>query len=122
MPNDPSDNLIDLDYLNDFAGNDAETMKELIDIFMEHAPQLVADLKQFCDSRDAQKLQRAAHKMKPMLAYVGMNTIRMRVTRIEEEDIAEDKWDQVATEVGSICDDFEVARARLTEFRNGMRS
>ena len=111
------DDLLDINYLNDFAGNDAVTMRELIDIFMEHGPTLVADLNRFCTAREADKVRRAAHKMKPMLAYVGMNTLRMRVTKIEDEEITADNWDDIAARVDSVCADFEVARTRLAEFR-----
>lgn len=113
----PGRDILDLKYLDDFAGNDAATMRELIDIFMEHGPQLIADLRSYCDSKQIDKLRRAAHKMKPMLAYVGMNSIRMRVTEIEDAEITDENWDWTAAMVSSVCSDFEIGKTQLAAFR-----
>jgi HPt (histidine-containing phosphotransfer) domain-containing protein len=55
--------------LRDTAG--AEFVTELVDTFLEEAPQMLADLKRARDSADADRFRRAAHSLKSNGATFG---------------------------------------------------
>lgn len=109
--------LLDLHHLCEISGNDAGTMREVIDVFLEHAPALLRELQDHHAAQDGNGLGRAAHKLKPMLAYVGMTSLHARAVQLEQTDISAVNREDLAELVRSIMADFEPARRELLAFR-----
>jgi len=108
---------LDLNHLCEISGNDTVTMCEVIDVFLEHAPTLMRELQDHCHSRDGNALRRAAHKLKPMLAYVGMTSIHMRAAQIEQLEPGAESWEETSRLVRAIMAEFEPARQELMAYR-----
>ncbi len=108
---------LDLTHLCEISGNDTVTMREVIDVFLEHAPALMGELRDHNEARDGAGLRRVAHKLKPMLAYVGMTSLHARAVQIEQAEIAAANWEQFAELVRSVTTDFEPARLELIAYR-----
>ncbi len=109
--------LLDLNHLCEISGNDTGTMREVIDVFLEHAPALLRELQAHHAARDGNGLRRAAHKLKPMLAYVGMTSLHARTLQLEQIDISAVNPADFADLVRSIMADFEPARRELLAYR-----
>jgi HPt (histidine-containing phosphotransfer) domain-containing protein len=60
-----------LERLRELAGGDAEFLAELIDTFLEDAPQMLAEMRQALKDDDAALLRRAAHSLKSNSADFG---------------------------------------------------
>jgi CheY-like chemotaxis protein len=60
-----------LENLREMIGGDAEFLVELIDAFLEDAPQLLADMRQAVEQGDAAGLRLAAHSLKSNSADFG---------------------------------------------------
>jgi CheY-like chemotaxis protein/HPt (histidine-containing phosphotransfer) domain-containing protein len=60
-----------LENLREMMGGDAEFLSELIDTFLEDAPQLLADMHQTVEQGDAAGLRLAAHSLKSNSADFG---------------------------------------------------
>ena len=116
-PGAQSGSILDLARLCEISGNDAVTTREVIDVFLEHAPTLMGELRDQHEARDGAGLRRVAHKLKPMLAYVGMTSLHARAVQIEQADIAAANWEQFAELVRSITADFEPAQRELIAYR-----
>ena len=112
----PGSNL-NLKHLGEISGNDTGTMREVIDVFLEHAPALMRELQDQHAARDGNGLRRAAHKLKPMLAYVGMTSIHARAVQIEQLDVSAVNWEEFTELVRSMLTDFEPARRELIAYR-----
>jgi len=109
--------MLDLAHLREISGNDTVTMLEVIDVFLEHAPTLMRELHDHHATRDGNGLKRAAHKLKPMLAYVGMTSLHARAVQLEQAEIGGGNWEQFTGLVQSISADFEPARRALVAYR-----
>jgi len=53
------------------VGGDQELLKEIADLFLEDAPQILAAVRSAVESGDAEALQRAAHSLKGSVANFG---------------------------------------------------
>lgn len=60
-----------LKNLQDMAGGDVEFLLDLINTFLQDAPQMLVDMRQSLDSGDAKLLHRAAHSLKSNSAEFG---------------------------------------------------
>jgi HPt (histidine-containing phosphotransfer) domain-containing protein len=113
----PAGTQLNLDYLHEVAGDNPAIMCEVIDVFLEHAPALVTELRRLSEARDATGLRRVAHKLKPMLAYVGMTALHGKAVEVEAANFEGMDWGRVAELVQPLFAGFDAARAELAAFR-----
>src|SRR5207245_8268096 len=63
---------------------DASLLAEIVDLFLESAPRLMRDLKRALVSKDAGKLERAAHTLKGAIANFGARPAFEAASKMEE--------------------------------------
>lgn len=107
MSQDSKNTPIDLSYLNEIAGGDAEFMIDMIDIFMEQTPIYTAQLQTALEQQDWKTVGDVAHKIKPTLAFMGASQAKEQMALIEsrartETDIENIKSD--FNEVKRVCE------------------
>ena len=73
-----------LDQLNELVGGDPEFLAELIDSFLEEAPDLIADLRQAVEVGDPVGMRLAAHTLKPNSADFGALELSQLCKKMEE--------------------------------------
>ncbi len=89
-------------------GGEFDYLVELIDSFLEDAPQLLSDLDQFVQSRDADGVRRLAHSLKSNGADFGAATFSnlcKELERLGKEGTMDETADlaaQIATEYGRV--------------------
>jgi hypothetical protein len=69
---DPAERHIDLTYLHRHTKSDPGLMIEMIRIYLEQTPLLVAAMKEGLQNKDWQLLHAAAHKIGPSFYVMGM--------------------------------------------------
>ena len=74
---------IDLSYLKYISENDNEFMGEMISSFIENNPILLSELKTFASESNWIEVGKVAHKIKPTLVLMGINTIKEDIEAIE---------------------------------------
>ncbi|HON55202.1 MAG TPA: Hpt domain-containing protein [Bacteroidales bacterium] len=77
----------DLSYLRELTDGDADSMKEIISIFMDEAPKLIKMMKESAEVKDHEKLKFATHKLITQLTYVGINSIVPEVKLINSGSV-----------------------------------
>jgi HPt (histidine-containing phosphotransfer) domain-containing protein len=91
--------VTDLSYLREMAMGDETIIIETTEIFLEDTPQALENLQEHFANQEWDKLARLAHKIKPNLAYMGMDRARELIIDIEEqaqdENISDDIGDQI---------------------------
>jgi len=104
---DPNNLQIDLSYLNEIAGGDAEFMIEMIDIFIEQTPVYTEQLIVAVKEGDWKTVGDVAHKIKPTLAFMGVNKAKDQMASIEQKarsgNNLEDIPDEFA-EIKAVCE------------------
>jgi CheY-like chemotaxis protein/HPt (histidine-containing phosphotransfer) domain-containing protein len=100
------DCIINLDYLNEFAQGDKDFIIDMINIFLENAPQFLENLEKGYVENDWEKLRYNAHKFSPQLAFFGLNSIIIDVDKIEEYAVKKlqiDNFNQTISKVIVNC-------------------
>lgn len=77
-------NRINLAFLEQFTNNDKAKMIKYINMFLQLAPASIDTMKQQHAAADWNNLKTTAHSLKPQLAYMGIESLRENIIRIEE--------------------------------------
>lgn len=104
---DPNNLQIDLTYLNEIAGGDAEFMIDMIDIFIEQTPVYTEQIIAAIATKDWKTVGDVAHKIKPTLAFMGVNTAKEQMASIESRARTETDLDNIGAdfeEVKAVCE------------------
>lgn len=77
----------DLELLKEMAEGDEDFLKEIITLFLENGPGVLASIKESADAGDCDALRFAAHKILSDLAIVGIKTAIPDVEIIEKQAV-----------------------------------
>lgn len=75
---------IDLSYLKDVASGSNEFMIEMIEIFLAQTPSYFEQLQQHILDENWSGTADIAHKIKPTLAFMGVESARVSMAEIEQ--------------------------------------
>lgn len=75
--------IIDLQYLTDITGGDNEIMAEMIQLLLEETPKHLQSIRDYSDNEQWKELGAEAHKIKPMLMYVGLSDLHDAAKTLE---------------------------------------
>lgn len=75
---------LDLSYLKDVASGSDEFMIDMIDLFLDQTPAYFEQMEQFITDEDWSKVADIAHKIKPTLAFMGVDSARESMAEIEQ--------------------------------------
>jgi signal transduction histidine kinase/DNA-binding response OmpR family regulator len=79
-----NERLTNLTFLRQLADNNETFFKDFISLFLENAPQTLADLESSLEKKDWNGVRQAAHKIKPTLSYLGMKDAHQAAVIAEE--------------------------------------
>ena len=97
---------IDMSYLSDIAGGSEEFMIEMIDIFIEQTPLYFEQLEEAVKSSDWKSVGDVAHKIKPTLAFMGIEEAKDIMAEIERKARTNDNVSEIPemfTNIKSRC-------------------
>jgi CheY-like chemotaxis protein len=77
--------LTDLSYLKDISGNDTSFMFEMIETFVEKTPKMLHDMELASSAKNWNDLGSLAHKLKPSVTFMGINSLKELVKEIEDK-------------------------------------
>lgn len=86
---------IRLDYLNELTGGDDEIMGEMMNLFSENTPDVLARLRSLYNSKDWEEIKKVAHKFKPTLSYMGIKELEGVVPQIEKLALDNDPEEKI---------------------------
>ncbi len=82
--NNPTNSVIDLDYLEQLSEGDDDFTISMLSYFLENTPGVINDMKQFYAEKDWKSLRNVAHKFKPQLTFMGISSVFQEVETIEQ--------------------------------------
>jgi len=98
--------VINLDYLNEIAGNDEGTLKVYIDLILKNTPAELETLKIKLLDENWDELSKIAHKLKGSVSYMGIDAIKETIQAVENNAAREvdlDKIEEKVEEVIKYC-------------------
>ncbi len=76
--------LIDLEYLEQLSEGDNDFTISMLSYFIDNAPGVISEMKQYYQEKDFKALRNVAHKFKPQLTFMGIKSIFQDVENIEQ--------------------------------------
>lgn len=111
---------VDLSYLNDIAGGNVEFVIDMIDIFLEQTPGYFEQLGAAIKQQDWKATGEVAHKIKPTLAFVGAEDLRVKMQELESNaralvnlDTIPESFEEINETCEQIYEGLQQARAEL---------
>ena len=77
--------VTDLAYLKDISDGNVEFMDEMVNLFIDQSSGHIESLQEGISSQNYETIAAAAHKMKPVLGYVGINAEYSKIRDIETQ-------------------------------------
>ncbi|HET8866086.1 MAG TPA: Hpt domain-containing protein [Gracilimonas sp.] len=74
---------INLSYLEDITDGNNEVMIEMIQLLLDETPKHLDNIKKAQEEENLEKLSAEAHKIKPMMLYVGLTELNEICQEIE---------------------------------------
>ena len=108
--------VFDHSALVERLGDDLELVTELIELFLEESPMLLADVQHAVDCRDAKAVERSAHRLKGSVGIFGMNATCAAALLMEVLGRKGDLTDADAA-YQSLHDELRQLQAELVEWR-----
>jgi len=102
-----NEEVTNLDYLEDLSAGDTEMMKELIEMFLDQAPENITNMKKYLEKGDWKKLGEEAHKLKPTISYMGIQELETTIRTLESNAKNAEELDSLGpllSEVENVCD------------------
>ena len=95
--------MVDLTFLKKFTKDDPKKMKRYISLYIDVAPKTFEEMKRNLHNEDWQQLRINAHSLKPQADFMGINSLKEELIKIEEAvrtnnvDIIENLFDTSLT-------------------------
>lgn len=80
-----TESLVNFDYLIDFSDNDVEFIQEVIELFLESAPQSIEDISNYAVQKDDDNLKKEVHKFKSSISILKIQEAIDYIAIIENE-------------------------------------
>ncbi len=109
--------VIDLSYLKEVASDNTEFMVEMIDIFLAQTPEYVQLLSKAVETKDWGKIAEMAHKIKPTLAFMGVNEARDKMATIESRARDKEDYEGILNDYSNLREDFDMIFIKLADKR-----
>ena len=107
--------IIDLSYLKEVATGDTEFIIEMIDIFLLQTPGYVEQLTAAIDQKDWTKMADLSHKIKPTLAFMGVESAKNTLQEIETKSRNQEDYDGIVSEYNNMKQVFKVIFLKLED-------
>ena len=75
--------LTDLTYLRKMSNNDESFVQEMVSSFIEKTPKIITQINQANKDKNWPEVSAIAHKLKPNLAFMGMDSLKQLISDIE---------------------------------------
>ena len=76
--------MVDLTFLKKFTKDDPKKMKRYIGLYLDVAPKTFAEMKRNLEDKDWEQLRINAHSLKPQADFMGINSLKEELIKIEE--------------------------------------
>jgi HPt (histidine-containing phosphotransfer) domain-containing protein len=107
-PAEPGDALVDEERMRVFRDDYPEIVEQLVDLFVDSTPPLLADLRRAAEDEDAEAVRRAAHKLKGSCQNIGAARLARLAAAIEQGESAPDA-DELVQVFDATCDALRAA-------------
>mgnify|MGYP000185405865 CR=1 FL=1 len=104
---------INMQYLEDIASGNVEFMQEMIDLFFDQVPEKQAEMEKAFAEKDMEQIGATAHKLKPIVGYVGLDPAEIGLKDIEHEANRNGNFESIKKNYENVCKYLNLATEEL---------
>ncbi len=105
--------VLDLSYLEEVSGGNKEFIIEMIDIFLAQTPGHITELNGAVAAKEWRKIAELAHKIKPTLAFMGVDSAKEVMAEIEKDGRNEENYEGIVFKIDQLQEVFETIFSKL---------
>ena len=79
-----SKSLVNLSYLNEISGGNGSFINAMLQAFKDESAIFLREMEKNLSKYDFMSMAKSAHKMKPAGAYIGVNTLTVLMSNLEQ--------------------------------------
>lgn len=107
--------LTDLSYLRRMSSNDEGFVQELVKSFIEKTPELLEEMNHANTEKKWEEVGKLAHKLKPNLAFMGMDSLKELILDIEHKGKGKTEVEEIPNMVAELTKSVNQAIEELLE-------
>lgn len=111
---------VDLSYLNEVSSGNSEFIIEMIDIFIQQTPAYVQQLTDAINNKEWTAIAQVAHKIKPTLAFMGVDSAKEIMVQIENDARNQENYEKIVFNFNQCGDIFEAIYTKLEEIKKDL--
>lgn len=105
--------VTNLTFLKSFTGGNPEKMTKYINMFLQLAPGILANMEMHLQNKDWPQLKSVAHSLKPQAGYMGMKEAEEIIKTIELNAGEQTHLEQIPALIDEYKQIFSVAQQEL---------
>ncbi len=106
---------VDLRYLGKISDNDKSFMKDMIETFIKNTPSDIVQLKEQAAQKNWKEVALLAHKIKPAIKFMGIQSAIHGILKIEDNSKQEKETDKIQPMVEKLENDCNSSIAELEQ-------
>lgn len=107
--------VTDLSYLTSVCDGDKVFMRDMIETFISNTPSAINEIKKLINKSDWSKVGDVAHKLKPSITFMGIESLKPVVKKIEDYGRENYKTDEIPALVNILSNQCETAFSELRQ-------
>ncbi len=96
------DETINLTFLKSFTAGNSEKMNKYINMFLQHAPNLVKAMDEHLSKEDWPALKSSAHSLKPQISYMGIKPAEDLIKSIESNAGEKTNLESIPSQINTL--------------------
>lgn len=99
--------LYSLSQLESLSGGDEVFINKMVEMFLELTPQTIETLKETYASDELEAMGAAAHKIKPTIDMMGIETLKQSIRDLEQNGKNRAHLELIPGQLTEVCDTLE---------------
>ena len=107
--------IVDLSTLRKMSNNDEKFVRDMIESFITNTPEILEQIDKANNDRDWHEVSAMAHKLKPNLAFMGVDSLKDTVIQIEQSAKNKTDLEALPNKIGHLIEQVSLAIEELNE-------
>lgn len=107
--------VTDLSYLKNVCNGDKVFMREMVETFISNTPSAINEMQNWCDKAEWVKVGQTAHRIKPSIAFMGLESVKSTVKKLETFGKENKNTDKIPSLINSLSEKCQSAIKELQQ-------
>lgn len=110
-----NERVTNLEYLTNVCDGDKVFMRDMIETFITNTPSTINEMQKWINKADWKKIANLAHKLKPSITFMGIESLKSVIKKIEDYGHENHNTDEIPRLVATLSEKCQLAFRELHE-------